>query len=210
MTRTRRRGTTGGDRDVARRLSRPACGRRPKGLLVGTVRGRAARPKPLLTSEWTRLSDARWRLDLWRAVLAAGVEGTVVLDVVVAASGRVASVKVVSGPSELAPDAVSAVRCWSFPRVGTPHAGPIGIDYTLQEAGPAVSHRTRRRRTPQREAGRETTRDAGAATSGGRGWAPRGPGVARRKTRVLDLDVRHGSSGPAERHPTRTVSVAQW
>jgi TonB family protein len=44
----------------------------------------------------------------------AGVQGTVVLDVVVSAQGAVTQVKFVSGPQELSPVAMDAVRWWRY------------------------------------------------------------------------------------------------
>ena len=43
-----------------------------------------------------------------------GVQGTVVLDAVVSAEGRVTQVKLVSGPEALSPAAIDAVRWWRY------------------------------------------------------------------------------------------------
>ena len=71
--------------------------------------------------------------------IAAKVEGTVVLDAVIGASGKVVSVKLVEGPGLLAKAAIDAVRQWGFPSITSPHTARIEIDYSLKDGRPAVT-----------------------------------------------------------------------
>jgi TonB family protein len=60
----------------------------------------------------------------------AGVQGKVVLDVVISKTGRVENVKVVSGPAELQQSALDAVRQWTY-RPVLVNGAPIEVETTV-------------------------------------------------------------------------------
>ena len=70
--------------------------------------------------------------------VAAKVQGTVVLDAVIGASGKVVSVKLVDGPGLLARSAIATVRTWGFSTITSPHAARIEISYGLAGGEPNV------------------------------------------------------------------------
>jgi protein TonB len=72
---------------------------------------------------------------------AARVQGTVVLAVEVGNTGKIASVKVISGPPMLQQAAIDCLKLWTFhpfTNYGAPSAatGPVSIEFSLGKDGP--------------------------------------------------------------------------
>jgi D-alanyl-D-alanine endopeptidase (penicillin-binding protein 7) len=67
-----------------------------------------------------------------------GVEGSVVLDVLITAKGEVTEVKAVKGPEELKESAVSAVRQWKYEPASVDTRATLTIRYLLDKKSPGA------------------------------------------------------------------------
>jgi TonB family protein len=99
---------------------------------LGTVAGVAA--KPGKSAERKVLHQAK--VVYPESAKAKGIEGEVLLDVLVTAAGEVTDVKVVKGPAELTDASVASVRQWRYAAAPADSRMTLTIRFTLSRDEP--------------------------------------------------------------------------